>query len=81
VRTYCGVARERIHEEPRRPRCVRRDADLDASAEIDAGDPVALAASYTELRDRLPRLSVLGGCCGTDFRHLEAIMTAWRATP
>ena len=28
---------------------------------------------YASLRDQLPQLTVLGGCCGTDHRHVEAI--------
>jgi S-methylmethionine-dependent homocysteine/selenocysteine methylase len=52
--------------------------ELDAAGELDAGDPDELAARYVELRDRLPRLTVLGGCCGTDRRHVEAIASAWR---
>ena len=26
--------------------------------------------------DRLPRLNILSGCCGTDYRHIEAIAGA-----
>jgi methionine synthase I (cobalamin-dependent) len=37
---------------------------------------VTLAASYADLRARLPHLTVLGGCCGTDHRHVEAIAAA-----
>jgi S-methylmethionine-dependent homocysteine/selenocysteine methylase len=58
---------------------TKSHAELDASAEIDAGDPHDVAAGYRALRANLPRLSVLGGCCGTDYRHLEAILTAWQA--
>jgi S-methylmethionine-dependent homocysteine/selenocysteine methylase len=54
-------------------------AELDASDELDAGDPAELAARYVELRERLPALSILGGCCGTDARHVGAIVSAWRA--
>jgi homocysteine S-methyltransferase len=53
-------------------------AELDESTEIDAGDPLALAADYRALRTQLPMLNVLGGCCGTDYRHVEAIANAWR---
>jgi S-methylmethionine-dependent homocysteine/selenocysteine methylase len=53
-------------------------AELDAAGELDAGDPDDLAARYVELRHRLPQLTVLGGCCGTDQRHVEAIASAWR---
>jgi S-methylmethionine-dependent homocysteine/selenocysteine methylase len=48
-------------------------AELDAMTTLDAGDPAALAAEYALLRQRLPQLTVLGGCCGTDARHIAAI--------
>jgi S-methylmethionine-dependent homocysteine/selenocysteine methylase len=55
---------------------TRSHAELDEATELDAGDPVDLAARYAELTALLPRLNVLGGCCGTDHRHVEAIATA-----
>lgn len=51
-------------------------AELDEAEELDAGDPIDLASRYKALRDRLPDLRVLGGCCGTDHRHIDAISTA-----
>jgi S-methylmethionine-dependent homocysteine/selenocysteine methylase len=48
-------------------------AELDSSAELDEGDPAELAQQHTTLLERLPKLNVLGGCCGTDLRHVEAI--------
>jgi len=48
-------------------------AELDAAEALDDGDPQELGAQYAELRGRLPWLAVLGGCCGTDQRHVEAI--------
>jgi S-methylmethionine-dependent homocysteine/selenocysteine methylase len=51
-------------------------AELDEATELDEGDPIDLAARYAELSALLPRLNVLGGCCGTDHRHVEAIATA-----
>lgn len=54
-------------------------AELDAATELDAGDPLDLGARYAALTARLPRLNVLGGCCGTDHRHLAAIAAAWPA--
>jgi S-methylmethionine-dependent homocysteine/selenocysteine methylase len=48
-------------------------AELDAATELDDGDPESLGREYRELRDRFPHLAVLGGCCGTDHRHVEAI--------
>ena len=48
-------------------------AELDVAAELDDGDPVEFGRQYRELRAANPHLSVLGGCCGTDHRHLEQI--------
>ena len=54
-------------------------AELDEAEELDEGDPADLGARYAELRERLPRLNVLGGCCGTDHRHVAEIRDAWLA--
>ncbi len=56
-------------------------AELDEAAALDEGDPEDLGVRYASLREQLPRLNVLGGCCGTDDRHLEAIARAWTAGP
>ncbi|MBN2501094.1 MAG: homocysteine S-methyltransferase family protein [Anaerolineales bacterium] len=48
-------------------------AELDEAEVLDDGDPVELGSQYLDLRDNLRHLSVLGGCCGTDHRHIEAI--------
>ena len=47
--------------------------------ELDAGDPDELAALYRELRERLPQIRVIGGCCGTDIRHVTAMAEACAA--
>ncbi len=54
-------------------------AELDESTELDEGDPGELAAEYVALRHRLPALTVLGGCCGTDHRHVRQICASWLA--
>ncbi len=54
-------------------------AELDEAEELDSGDPADLAERYVALRDDLPELQVLGGCCGTDIRHVTAICDAWLA--
>ena len=54
-------------------------AELDAATELDPGDPDELGVQYAALRREYPRLKVLGGCCGTDHRHLEAIAHRCRA--
>jgi homocysteine S-methyltransferase len=73
-----GAWRERIRG-LRANASTKSHVELDELTEIDAGDPLELAAAYRALRLDLPRLSVLGGCCGTDYRHVEAIATAWVA--
>lgn len=55
-------------------------AELDQMVELDTGDPEDLAARYVDLRASLPNLHVLGGCCGTDHRHVAAITAAWQAS-
>lgn len=54
-------------------------AELDAATELDDGDPDDLAAAHIALRHRLPAVTVLGGCCGTDARHVAALCAAWGA--
>jgi homocysteine S-methyltransferase len=57
----------------------RSHAELDESPDIDIGDPNELAHDYRLLRATLPHLSVVGGCCGTDHRHVDAICTAMKS--
>jgi S-methylmethionine-dependent homocysteine/selenocysteine methylase len=52
-------------------------AELDEAEELDAGNPDELASDYVSLREKLPNLTVVGGCCGTDHRHIDAISRAW----
>jgi homocysteine S-methyltransferase len=57
-----------------RPNASRMShAELDEAEELDEGDPAELRASYDAMADRLPELQVLGGCCGTDARHVAAL--------
>ena len=58
---------------------TKSHAELDEATELDAGDPDDLAERHAALRARLPRVNVLGGCCGTDQRHVTTICTAWLA--
>ena len=51
-------------------------AELDEAEELDDGDPVELAGQYADLLRAHPHLQVLGGCCGTDVRHVDAIAHA-----
>jgi S-methylmethionine-dependent homocysteine/selenocysteine methylase len=51
----------------------RSHAELDAATELDPGNPAELGRQYADLLQHYPHFTVLGGCCGTDFRHIEAI--------
>jgi homocysteine S-methyltransferase len=55
---------------------TKSHAELDESGELDSGDPDDLGARYRSLQDLLPRLAVVGGCCGTDERHVAAVARA-----
>ena len=54
----------------------RSHQELNELPDLDAGDPVAFGREHAALLRRLPRLAVLGGCCGTDHRHVEQISQA-----
>lgn len=51
-------------------------AELNESPDLDIGNPVELGMQYASLRKRLSHLNVMGGCCGTDHRHVEQIAEA-----
>ena len=52
-------------------------AELNEAPELDAGNPIELGQEYAALRkQQLKHLNVMGGCCGTDHRHIEQIALA-----
>jgi S-methylmethionine-dependent homocysteine/selenocysteine methylase len=51
-------------------------AELNEAPELDAGDAAELGQQYADLKRRLVHLNVMGGCCGTDHRHIEQIASA-----
>lgn len=57
---------------------MRSHAALNESTDLDEGDPEDLGRRHGSLYGTLPNLNVLGGCCGTDHRHVEAICKACR---
>lgn len=57
----------------------RSHAELDAATELDAGDAHELGADYARLKTAWPSLNVIGGCCGTDHRHVAAMSAALTA--
>ena len=64
---------------PERPTFFRPNAsilshaELDAMEELDAGNMPLLLSTTRLLREKLPAIAVLGGCCGTDSRHVAAL--------
>lgn len=48
-------------------------AELDAAEDLDDGDPAELGRLFGNIRHDHPQINVLGGCCGTDHRHIGEI--------
>jgi S-methylmethionine-dependent homocysteine/selenocysteine methylase len=63
---------ERIHG-VRANASKKSHSELDVSTHLDEGNPVELAHDFTQLLNHAKNLNVLGGCCGTDSRHIEEI--------
>lgn len=55
---------------------AKSHAELDAATSLDPGDPADLGQRYRALSRSLTEMNVLGGCCGTDHRHIAAICDA-----
>ena len=55
---------------------TKSHAELDESKTLDAGDPIDLGRRYRLLTRSFPTMRILGGCCGTDHRHVAAICEA-----
>lgn len=51
-------------------------AELNDTTVLDDGDPEELGVEYAELAAKLPGLCVVGGCCGTDERHVDRMAEA-----
>jgi homocysteine S-methyltransferase len=81
--THFAPALQRGQEWMRRVAGLRANAstrshtELDEASELDEGDPDDLGARHAALHSVLPWVTVLGGCCGTDARHVAAICSAW----
>lgn len=48
-------------------------AELDDAEELDDGDPVEFGQLHAMMLAGLGGIKVLGGCCGTDHRHVAAV--------
>jgi S-methylmethionine-dependent homocysteine/selenocysteine methylase len=69
-----GSWRERIYG-VRYNASTRSHAELDEAADLDEGDIGLLAGRHRQLAGDLPALAIVGGCCGTDARHVDALWT------
>jgi homocysteine S-methyltransferase len=49
-------------------------AELDESEELDDGDPEELGELVGAICKKFPHFTIVGGCCGTDMRHLRRIV-------
>ena len=82
--THFGSVMSADEEWARRIRGLRANAsrrshqELNDAPDLDAGDPIELANQYRDLLRRHPQITVLGGCCGTDHRHIQSISKACR---
>ncbi len=56
-------------------------AELDEALELDEGDIPTLAAATRDLAASLPAVRIVGGCCGTDARHVAAMWGVEQDTP
>ena len=52
-------------------------AELDEAEELDEGDLPDLTRRTRELAESLPAVRIVGGCCGTDVRHIAAFWDGW----
>lgn len=65
-----GPWRERVRG-VRANASAKSHAELNEATSLDEGDPAAFGVLHATLRNEFPALSVIGGCCGTDHRHVE----------
>lgn len=55
---------------------AKSHAELNESPTLDEGNPVELGGQYKALVTKFPHFRILGGCCGTDYRHVREIAAA-----
>lgn len=52
---------------------AKSHAELDEATELDDGNPAEFGQNYADLKARLRNLRIVGGCCGTDHRHIGEV--------
>ncbi len=60
---------------------TKSHAELDEATELDEGNPQELGLRYLDLARGLENLNVIGGCCGTDHRHVAEMCSAFVNKP
>jgi len=50
--------------------------ELNEAPDLDMGSPAELGEDYARLKMRFDQINVMGGCCGTDHRHVEQMAAA-----
>ncbi|MEE8305771.1 MAG: homocysteine S-methyltransferase family protein, partial [Gammaproteobacteria bacterium] len=60
---------------------TKSHAELDEATELDDGNPQELGLRYLDLARGLENLNVIGGCCGTDHRHVAQMCDAFVNKP
>ena len=56
---------------------TKSHAELNRSSTLDSGDPTDLGAQYKRIKPWTTHVRVIGGCCGTDTRHIASICEHW----
>ncbi|GAB3015809.1 homocysteine S-methyltransferase [Nocardioides flavus (ex Wang et al. 2016)] len=56
-------------------------AELDEAEQLDEGDLADLRETTRRLASDLPAVRIVGGCCGTDARHVAAMWDGWTPRP
>lgn len=51
--------------------------ELSALCEPDSGDVEQLGKDLCTLKNECPFVTIYGGCCGTDTRHIESVIIFW----
>jgi len=49
-------------------------AELDEAEVLDAGNPAEFGRQLSEIHHAFPQITVFGGCCGTDMRHMSSVV-------
>ena len=54
-------------------------AELDEAEELDEGDPDELGVLVGGMRKQYHHFNILGGCCGSNLRHMKRILEEAKA--